>query len=323
MSVLVTGGLGFIGSTLGRALVERGEKVVLFDSIMNTYRIKDIEGKVKCVQGDLKLWPEIFDVIKENKIQGIYHLGAMTSLPSEANPWRSFETNAIGTLHILEAARLLGVKKIVFASTADTYGLGVTDKIDDETIQRPINIYGCTKLTGEIFGRCYRGRYGLDFRGARISAAVMGPGVKTPATSQYNAWMVEAAALGKNYECYVTEKTKLPVIYVKDMVRAFYMLYDAPAEKIKMVSYNIGGIKPAKSAKELELAIQKQVPNFKVTYKPDPQVMNILDQQFEVAVDDSKAREEWGWKPQYQELDVLIKDFISEIQKNPERYGVR
>jgi threonine 3-dehydrogenase len=322
MTKLITGGTGFIGSELARILIQRGEQVVLFDIARNEHRYRDIKDGVKFVQGDLKLWPDVMQTVKKYNIEGIYHLGAMTSLPSEANPWASFEVNVMGTMHVLEAARLLDVKRVVFASTSDTYGLGIGDAITDETIQRPINVYGCGKLAGEIFGRYYRSKLGVDYRCVRISAAVMGPGVKTPATSQYNAWMVEAAALGKPYECYVTAETRLPVIYVKDIARAFDLLYDAPYEKIKTVNYNVGGIKPAVSAKELELAIKKHIPDAQVTYNPDPLVMEILSQQFEVAVDDSRAREEWGWEPHYRDIDSLIKDFIAQVRENPGRYGL-
>ncbi|MCK4581263.1 MAG: NAD(P)-dependent oxidoreductase, partial [Dehalococcoidia bacterium] len=105
MKVLVTGGTGFIGAELSRTLVERGEDVVLFDIAPGTARIADIRDKVKVVQGNLACWPEVFNVIKDYSIEGIYHLGSMLSVPSNANPWASFQVNVVGTMHVLEGAR--------------------------------------------------------------------------------------------------------------------------------------------------------------------------------------------------------------------------
>jgi len=322
MTKLITGGMGFTGAQLAHDLVERGEDVVLFDLILNYDRIQGIENKVKVVQGDLRSWHEVFNVIKGNNVEGIYHVGAMLSMPSEANPWASFQANLMGTMYVLEAARLFGVKRIVFASTADTYGLGIKDTITDETIQRPINIYGITKLCGELLGRYYRSKFGLDFRGVRFCAALVGPGVKTFATSQYNAWLIEAAVMGKPYECYVTQDNKLPIIYFKDAVRSLYMCYDAAPEQIKIVNYNISGLKPSFTAKELEATLKKHYPDFQVSYKPNPEIMNILRQQFQVEVDDSRAQEEWGWKLLYPDADAIIEDFAKEIQTHPKRYSL-
>ncbi|HUV76279.1 MAG TPA: NAD-dependent epimerase/dehydratase family protein, partial [Dehalococcoidales bacterium] len=110
MSILITGGTGFLGAGLARKLLKQDENVVLFDVFPRMERVSDIKDKVKVVQGDLKVWPEVLNAVKDNKVEGIFHLGAMLSLPSEDNPWASFQTNVAGTMYILEAARLFGVK---------------------------------------------------------------------------------------------------------------------------------------------------------------------------------------------------------------------
>lgn len=321
MSILITGGTGFIGVGLAHKMVEKGKDVVLFDIAPRSERVADIKDKVKVVQGDLKVWSEVLNVVKENNIEGIFHLGSMLSLPSEENPWASFQTNVAGTMHVLEAARLFGVKRVVFSSTGGTYGLGIGEVIDDETLQRPTTMYGAGKLYGELLGRFYRRKFDLDFRCLRYFA-VMGPGVKTMAVTQYNSWMVENAALGKPYECFVTEDAAIPVTYFKDAIRAMEMLYGASKEQIKMVCYNISGVSPAQSAKQLEMAIKKFIPEAKITYKPDPVTMEFFRSYTVRSIDDSQAREEWGWEPLYVDFEKVVEDFIQEVKTSPKLYGL-
>jgi nucleoside-diphosphate-sugar epimerase len=152
MSKLITGGTGYIGAELAHILAERGEEVVLFDIVINRYRIEDIENKVKIVSGDVGNWPEILNVFKENKITEVYHLGSMLTYISELNPWASFRTNVIGTYNVLEASRLFGVNKVMFASTLGTFGLEMEETLTDISIQRPVSMYGCGKLYGEGLG---------------------------------------------------------------------------------------------------------------------------------------------------------------------------
>ena len=321
MSILITGGTGFIGVGLAHKLVERGEKLVLFDVAPRSERVADIKGKVKVLQGDLKVWPEVMNAVMENNVEGIFHLGSMLSLPSEENPWASFQTNVAGTMYVLEAARLFGVKRMVFASTAATYGLGTGEVITDDTLQRPITMYGAGKLYGELLGRFYRRKFGFDFRALRY-CAVMGPGVKTIAVTQFYSWMVENAALGRPYECFASEDAAIPVTYFKDAIRAIEMLYYAPKEQIKTVCYNISGVSPAQSAKELEMAIKKIIAEAKITYKPDPITTEFFRSQSMRVIDDSQAREEWGWQPSYTDFEKLVKDFVQEVRTKAKFYGL-
>lgn len=322
MSILITGGTGFIGVGLTHKLVERGEEVVIFDVVPRSERFAGIKkGKVKVVQGDLKVWPEVLNAVKENKVEGIFHLGSMLSSPSEENPWASFQVNVVGTMHVFEAAQLFGVKRVVFPSSIVTFGLGTGEVVNDETLQRPITMYGAGKLYGELLGRFYRRKFGLDFRCLRY-ASVIGPGVKTMAVTQYNSWMIENAALGKPYECFVTPEAAVPVTYFKDAISAIEMLYYAPVEQIKTVCYNISGVSPTRSAKELEMAVKKFIPDARITYKPDPVTMEYFRSQKIKVFDDRRAREEWGWKPQYTDFEKVVADFIQEVRTRPRFYGL-
>jgi len=321
MKVLITGGTGFIGAELARTLVSKGDDVVLFDIAPNYARIGDIKDKVKVVPGNLAYQAEVFNVVKDNRIEGIYHLGSMLSVPSNANPWASFQVNVVGTMNILEAARLFGVGKMVFTSTFATYGLDCPSVVTDETIQRPTTMYGCGKLYCECLGRFYRSKFGLDFRSVRFPS-VVGPGAKIKHVSQYNAWIIEYPALSRPFECFVTEDTKAPVLYFKDAARAVDMLYRAPKEQIKAVNYNVAGVTPTRTAKEIEVIVKKYIPEAQISYKPDPEVMDYYRTVRVDVFDDSRAREEWGWQPVYSDFDHVVADFIEEIRVRPERYGI-
>jgi threonine 3-dehydrogenase len=321
MPILITGGTGFMGTALARRLVERGEEVVLFATTPRLEKLADIRDKIKFVAGDLKVWNDVLNAVKDNHIDGIFHMGGMLSSPSEKSPWACFETNAAGTMYILEAARLFGVKRVFFASTAGTYGLGIGETVNEETLQRPTNAYGASKVYGELLCRFYRRKFDLDVRAIRYFA-VIGPGAKSVMITQYNSWMIENAALGKPYECFAAEDVRIPVTYIKDAIRATEMLYYAPNAQIKTVCYNVVGMSPAQSVKDLEMAVKKFVPHARIIYKPDPAMMELLRSYPVRRVDDSPARVEWGWQAQYTSFEKIVEDFIREVRTHPERYGL-
>jgi threonine 3-dehydrogenase len=321
MAILITGGTGFIGAALARRLVERGEEVVLFVRTPRLERFAVIKDKVKVVQGDLKVWPEVLNAVKENRVEGIFHLGAMLSTPSEQNPWAAYQTNVAGTMYVLEAARLFGANRVFFASSGATYGLGIGETVNEETMQRPTSNYGIAKLYGELLGRFYRRKFGLDFRALRYHG-VVGPGATNMMVSQYNSWMIEGAALGRPYACFVAPDVEIPLTYLKDALRATEMLYYAPEERIKTVCYNVVGMSPARTVKELELAIKKSVPGAEITYEPDPSIMEFYRSYPVKAIDDSRAQEEWGWRAEYTDFEMIVADFIHEVEANPRQYGL-
>ncbi len=244
MAILITGGTGFIGVGLAHKLVARGEDVVLFDVSPRMERVANIRNGVKVVRGDLTVWPEVMNAIKDNNITGIFHLGSMLSGPSEDNPWAAFQTNLAGTMHVLETARFFEVERFVFPSSIGTFGLNTGEVVADETIQRPITFYGAGKLYIELLGRFYGRKFGLDFRCLRYPI-IIGPGIKTRFSLHYSSLMIEYAALGRSYECTLSKDVVTPNLYVKDAIRAMETLYYAPREDIKTVCYNIAGISPA------------------------------------------------------------------------------
>lgn len=317
MRILITGGTGFLGSQTARYLVEKGENPILFDINDRKTLLRGIEEKVKVVRGNLANFSHVLNVIGDNRIELVYHLGGMLSMPSEADPWASYQSNANGTFHVLEASRILGVKKVIFSSTTATFGMDIReDYLNDYTLQRPALFYGCTKVFAELLGRFYRRKFGIDFRAARFPS-VVGPGVRTPGVAQYTSWAIEESYKGNPFAIWVTPETRCPIIYYKDAALSIIKLADAPARDIKTVVYILGGVAPTPSAKDLSEIVKKKIPNANISFEIDKERTELITKH---PIDDQLAREEWAWKCTYN-LNQLIDDFIQELKLNPEMYN--
>ncbi len=318
MSVLVTGGGGFIGAGLVRMLSEGGEEeIVVFQRNPAKKNLEDLSDRVSLVPGDLGIFSHVLEVVGKYRPRIIYHLGTMVTVPSEADPSGSFQTNVAGTFHVLEAARLFGVEQVLFASSIGTYGLEVQRKVvDDHTIQRPTSMYGVGKVFGEGLGRYYKGRYGLDFRCLRYPG-VFGPGFGNPSLARVFSRIVEESVIGRPYTLRVAPDVRHALLYYKDAALAMIKLAEAPKADIKMVCYLINGIQPALTAQEIVDMVRTRIPESKLTFEPDPE---LTQKYYKMpSFDDHCAREEWGWKPEY-DRDRAVDDFISELRQHPERY---
>jgi threonine 3-dehydrogenase len=245
MAVLITGGSGFIGSLLVRELLNKGEKVVVFDIQTPGKPVSDGQPNVFYQKGNITNLPEVLNVVRDHGIDQIFHLAAMLSLPSEMNPWASINVNAIGTYHVLEAARLFKVDQVLLTSSVAVY-LNSPDPdtiVTEETALRPRVIYGVTKVFGELLGLYYENKFRVDVRGIRLPQLI-GPWANTPGFGQYYSKMIESAILGMPYEVNVPEDTVAPVLYVKDAVRGMLGLSEAPKERVATRIYNLGQIMP-------------------------------------------------------------------------------
>ena len=200
MTTLITGGTGFIGAEVVRLLLDQGEhKPVIFDINPTLQRLDDVAEHIEVVRGDLGNFSHVLNVVKAVKPTAIYHLGGMLSVPSEADPAAALHANALGTFHILEAARLFEVPQVLFTSSIATYRRDIREEVlTDYTLQRPELFYGAIKVFCEHLGLFYKRKYGLDFRGVRYPS-VVGPGVKTPGVAQYTSWAIEEVAKGKPF----------------------------------------------------------------------------------------------------------------------------
>jgi nucleoside-diphosphate-sugar epimerase len=313
----VTGGTGFIGSEVVRTLVQQGEpKPGVFDINPSMQLLDDLSNQIDFMRGDLGNFSHVLNAVKRTKPQTIYHLGGMLSLPSEADPWAAMRANALGTFHVLEAARLFDVAQVIFASTIGTYGLDITgDSIDDYTLQRPRLFYGATKVFGELMGRFYQRKYRLDFRGVRYPA-IVGPGIKTPGAVQYAGWMIEESAKRKPFTVWVRPDTITRVMYFKDAASAVVRLAAAPVANIRMAVYLVGGT--TTTAQEIADVVRDRLPTAQIDFRPDPELQPLFDTNTR-PIDDRVARQEWGWQPSY-DLTGMVDDFLRELELHSRRY---
>jgi threonine 3-dehydrogenase len=301
--ILVTGGAGFLGRALVRALAGRGDEVLSFD----LSPVETPQGKVETVRGDLSAWSDVLSAVASFRPERVFHCGALLSAVAEADVLRAVRTNADGTFHVLEACRLFGVRRVLLTSTIATYGADAGDPVPEGAPQRPETIYGVTKVYAERLGEYYARRYSLDFRGIRFPS-IVGPGRSATGLSAYTSTMIEEPALGRPYTVPVAERSAIPIVYVEDAVRALLEL-DGAAPPPRCV-YNLAGISP--TAGEIAGAVIQALPGARVRFDPDPAAQAVVD-SWPRAIDDAPARAEWGWRP-VADLDDLVARFVGAVR---------
>jgi len=316
MATLITGGSGHIGAELARQLVARGEEVVIFDIALHEFRLADILGKVKTVRGDVGNFSQVLETVKANRIDQIYHLGAMLTGNTEQNPWPSMQSNVSGTFHILEAARLFEIKKVLFISSIGSYGATEPPEvITDVTLQRPITLYGAQKLFGEGLGRWYKTTFGLDFRCLRYPQ-MLAPNVRTP--RHWSPPMIEDTILGRPHQSDTGSQGRVIMMYLDDCARSARMIMDAPKENIRTLAYNITGIQQPVWSPELKAILEARYPKADIRLNENDKSARPPNQSF----DDSAARAEWGWKPEYDSIDRILDKFEADMRDHPKRFGL-
>jgi nucleoside-diphosphate-sugar epimerase len=256
-------------------------------------------------------------LITEYEIHAIYHLAALLSTRAEFAPETAHNVNVNGTLKLIklahEQARWHGHPvKFLFPSSIAAYGLpDVATKMEVGRIREtdwnfPITMYGCNKLACEHLGRYYTSHYrqtaaerhvsGVDFRAIRFPGLISAVTMPTGGTSDFAPEMIHAAAKGQPYTCFVSEEARIPFMTMTDGVKALVGLAAAPAEDISQRVYNVGAFSP--SAGEVRDRVLQAFPGAEITFKPDPARARIID-SWPADVDDTPARRDWGWQPEY------------------------
>jgi nucleoside-diphosphate-sugar epimerase len=291
MNVLITGGTGNLGSRLAIPLVQRGDRVVVFDIRSEPHFDSAEFREAVVVVGDLADRHRVLGTVREHKIETIFHLGAILSSSAEENPYDAWRANMDGMVNVVDAARFGGAKRVIFSSTIATYGAHPPEHLTDDAPQWPVSLYGVTKVAGERLGFYYHHQFGLDFRAIRLPAVIAARGSGGGASAYVSAAFEESVFKGE-YEFYVNPTTRAPMLYIADAVRGFLDLHDAPANNLNRRVYNIAGISP--SAEELAQAIRTHLPKVQITYRPDPLKCAIVE-SWPHRINDSAARKDWGW----------------------------
>ena len=312
MSILITGGTGFIGAEIVRMLVAQGrDDVIVAHRSGNFTRISDIVDRVQLVQADLGDDSAIEELVASTAPDSIFHFGATLTGPGEADPQRLLRSNVSGVITLFEAARQAETEQIIFASSIGTYGRDLErgEPVSDRSLQRPNSIYGVTKVFAENLGAWYRLKYGIDFRGLRYPS-IVGPGVTTKSLAQYTSWMIEAAGKGEPFSVWTGPETVIPILYYKDAAKAAIDLAAAPLEDIETMNYLVDGARPTPNAGQIADVVRSRVPGAEITFDVDPEAAISLGRN--LTLDDTFAREEWGWAPAF-DLDAMVDDFLASL----------
>ena len=313
---LITGGLGFIGFHLTNLLLEKGEEVAIFDVAAGSPLFRNIQDRVTLIRGDVSNWSQVLDAVRTSGADCIYHAGAMLPPGTEQNPQAAFNINVNGTYNILEAARMFDVKTVMFVSTLATFGRDVPSIVPNDAAQHPLNMYGVTKVCCERLGEFYQRRYGVNFRGVRLTP-ILGMGRVDSAQSAFLYKSGQEAAIGRPYSIYVEPDTSIAVLYVKDAAWGLYDLKNAPEEKLSTRIYNLYGM--TATGQGIRDAVVKAVPDAVIDFQPDAQQIKLV-QNLPEKLDDALARSDWGWAPRYS-LDEAIADFVGDIRSRPDIYA--
>lgn len=305
MKVLITGAGGQIGCDLASALQARGHHVIATDIAARPAAMTAEEWH----HLDVSDKNSVISLFRQDRPEVVFHLAAILSARGEEIPQQTYKVNEIGTFNVLEACREASVRQLMFCSSIAVFGPGTPDPTPDDTALLPTTMYGVTKVGGELLGNYYHSRWGFDFRGVRfpglISASLPGGG-----TSDYALYMYVDGVRIKAYESFCRPDTRIPLMYMPDALRAIIELSEAPRESLKRCVYNITSFSP--EAQEIAASVNRHVPDAKLTFRPDPKRQAILD-SWPNALDDSCAREDWNWKPEF-DLEAMSDDLIPKIR---------
>ncbi len=331
-TVLVTGACGEIGQALVQELSKRGGcRIVTADIAPLPEPIKGLVSEH--VQGDLVYKVKIF---YDYDFDVIFHLAASLSSKAEVATEEAHRINVEGTMQLLMLAAYRSEKykkavKFLFPSSIAAYGMTLEEKhaagcVKENEYNTPHTMYGCNKLYCEKLGMYYSHYYGqrhldtepplmLDFRALRFPGLISAFTLPSGGTSDYGPEMLHAAAQGKPYSCFVREDTKISFMAMPDAIKSLLLLMDVPRQKLSHVVYNVAAF--ALTAGQFRQHALKAFPGAQITFDPNPRRQGIVDSWPE-DVDDSLARRDWGWKPDYG-VDAFFDDyFLPQIRK---RYG--
>lgn len=307
--VLVTGSSGQIGSELvpylrslyGNDNVVGGDLRTSRDPLLRAgpFEILDVSDASALTR-----------VVKEHRVDIIYHLAALLSATGENNPQLAWQVNMDGLRNVLELARTNGLSKVFWPSSIAVFGPDAPRiNAPQNAPLNPTTMYGVTKVAGELLCNYYFLKYGLDVRSVRYPGLISSNAPPGGGTTDYAVEIFYAALTKGSYSCFLREDTVLPMMYMPDALRATVDLMQADGKNVpRHLGYNLAAI--SSSAGDIASEIRKHIPGFKVTYSPDHRQM--IADSWPMSISDTEARHDWGWSHEY-DLAMMTSDMLSKL----------
>lgn len=308
--ILVIGALGQLGSELSLALrgIYGKDNVIISD-------IKEPQGEL--ADGPSEILnamdrEKLFEIADKYKITQVYHLAAILSAKGESDPKFAWQLNMDSLIHVLDLAKEKNLDKVYWPSSIAVFGPSTPrQNTPQNTMMDPNTIYGISKLAGERWCEYYNQKYGVDVRSLRYPGLIGYKAKPGGGTTDYAVDIYYKALEEGKYDCFLSEETYLPMMYMDDAVKATIDLMQADKDKIKIrSSYNISAI--SFSPKEIATSVKNELPDFTISYNPDFR-QKIAD-SWPDSIDDSAARNDWGWSHSY-DLDKMTKTILSGLKE--------
>jgi len=305
--ILVTGAGGQIGTELTLLLRrEFGAENVIASDARDLAEILEGPREILDVLDRERLW----EIAERYQVDTVFHLAAILSATGEKNPQLCHRVNTEGFFHILELAREKKLDRVICPSSIAAFSPETGDNPAEVAVLRPKTMYGITKVWGELMAEYYWEKFGVDVRGVRYPGIISWRTEPGGGTTDYAVASYYDALRRGSYECFVSEDTVLPMMYMPDALKALVDLAKVERSSLRYCTYNVGSL--SFSAGEMTEAIRKILPDFTCTYVPDER-QKIAD-TWPRKLNDSAAREDWNWSPEW-DLDAMSRDMIDNLRK--------
>ena len=316
--ILVTGATGQIGSELVPELrrIYGGENVIV--GVHRRPPSEDLKESGPFEKVDVTDKESIEKAVEKYDIDTIYHMAAVLSAVGEKDPWVAWDVNMNGTYNILEIAREHDVFRVFHPSSIAVFGPETPrENTPQETVLKPRTMYGLTKVANELLDNYYFEKFGLDVRGVRYPGIISSKTLPGGGTTDYAVEIFYEAIKHGHYTCFLREDSVLPMMYMPDCIKATLDLMNVDLSKLKHhADFNLAAM--SFSPKEIAEEIKKHIPDFTIDYKPDSR--QAIADSWPKTIDDSSAREEWGWKPSY-DLAAMTSDMLKKLRRRLEKKG--
>ncbi len=305
--ILVTGAGGQIGTELTLMLrQEFGAENVIASDAKDLAGILEGPKELLDVLNREKLW----EIAERYHVDTVFHLAAILSATGERNPQLCHRVNTEGFFNVLELAREKKLERVICPSSIAAFSPETGDNPGEVAVLRPKTMYGITKVWGELMGEYYWEKFGVDVRGVRYPGIISWQTEPGGGTTDYAVASYYEALRRGSYECFVSEDTVLPMMYMPDALKALMDIAKAERSSLKYCNYNVGSL--SFSAGEMTEAIRKILPSFTCTYVPDER-QKIAD-SWPRRLNDEAAREDWNWSPRW-DLDAMSRDMILNLRR--------